>query len=172
MKWYRIVWVLSLLFVLAIAAHAVTSVAATGVVHSVGTVNGVNYIKIQEASGYILTADCSAGGQVGYECQTATPGETAWGRATCSGGYCSWACLDVVDSCAGSTTTLALNGTVVGKDLCAGVMYMTLHVGSSDIRTRCPGDMYDDCDSVPMNSAVAAGISLHCNDSQWFYLIQ
>lgn len=165
--------IFAFLFVSNVDSVHSSSVSATGIVDSVWTSGGMRYLRILRSDNSTLTADCGSSTSAidTQECSIATPQETSWGRADCNGGFCSWSCLDVVDNCSGSETIVGISGTVVGKDLCAGNLYLTVLVsGSGEIRARCLGDLYDDCDSKALNSSVNAGIRLKCSDGEWSYV--
>lgn len=145
-----------------------TSVSATGVVEQITSTT----LRIERPDGSKLNASCTNSEYPTIECNSAIIGKAALGRATCSEGFCAWTCLDVVDNdCNEDPTIVSLyGGIVIGKDLCAGVFYLTLLVGESEIRARCEGDLYNDCDNLTLNSSISAAMSLFCSDAKWFYV--
>lgn len=149
-------------------AASASSVSATGVVDQVTSTT----LRIARPDGTKLNATCPSTGYPSYECPAADLGEEAWGRATCSGGQCEWSCIEVVDECGSEGFVVSLSGTVGAKDMCAGVLYLTLLPnGGGEVRAPCLGDVYDLCDAVDLNDTVGTGIRLKCGDGVWEWVI-
>lgn len=95
----------------AIVAQATSYVSASGTVHSKSSYvivttyqcgnnicNLATYyetLKIEQADGSKVNADCMISDAMRVQCQSAYIGQAASGSATCNGGYCSWNSLNL-----------------------------------------------------------------------------
>lgn len=147
------------------AAHATTSVSATGVVHSVWTTMGVTHLKIEEPDGNKVAAACNANIFTTEECAIATVGEAAWGRATCSGGVCTWTCLDVENQCLSNGQLFTFNGTVLSKESCTGILYLTMLSNGTELTAQC--DNYEECQDVDIDQPIAGSMLFKCGETNW-----
>lgn len=152
----------SIFHLTSLPSHGV-SIAATGHVDAVNSTE----LRIIRPDGTTLNALKGTDPYVGFEFNAATVQRVAWGRASCSGGVCTWTCLDTVPEC-NSFFDVTFNGPVVAKDLCAGILYVTIDSGQGFIRSRCAGAQgYAECDALTMDQRVEAVITVGCGDGEW-----
>lgn len=142
-----------------------SSVSATGTVFDKYNVLGVPHLKIERSDGSKLAASCDSGFPVDAECEGASIGETAWGRASCFMGVCEWGCLDVIHDCSPSEIdSFYLTGTVIEKSFCAGNVYMTILRNGSEIYGFCPGST---CNGVDVQDSMSGFLDVGCGNSEW-----
>lgn len=140
-----------------------TSISATGVIDQLTS----DSLRIERPDRSKLKALKGNDPYVGFEFGAAYVGKEAWGRASCVNGICTWTCLDGVPEC-DSFFDVELSGTVVGKDLCAGIIYITISTDQGLVRSRCEGaDGYAACDALMLNETVGAIITVGCGDGKW-----
>lgn len=152
-----------LVFTLFSVTCEATSISATGVIDQVTT----DSLRIERPDGSKLKALKGNDPYVGFEFNAAYVGKEAWGRASCVNGVCTWTCLDGVPEC-DSFFDVELLGTVVGKNLCAGVIYITISTDQGLVRSRCEGAKgYAACDALMLNETVKAVITVGCGDGKW-----
>lgn len=150
----------------ATTAHA-SVVSATGTVHSRFITSEGQWLKIERPDGSKVAALCLDSGDdayIGYECGTANIGEPAWGEAACSGGFCTWTCIDVTTTDCNSWTFPIITGTLVQKDSCAGELYATVRQSDgSEVVAHCDGPgMEAECQSTSINQQVTAYLRFGC----------
>lgn len=163
---FACVSIVLLLASMSVPIHA-SSVSATGQVHSIWTSGGVTFLKIERPDGSKVAADC-ASGVIANECAIANIGDDAWGRASCTMGYCAWTCIDVNPYCSEYSSGQHIQieeAGVSGKESCAGVTYLTLiAVGLGEFKARCNSQSQSACDTVILNDTVNADIHFFCNE--------
>lgn len=146
-------------------AQGETSFTASGDVYSINSTNG---LKIQKADGSKVAALRGNNPLVWLEYDNASPGEYAFGRATCNGGVCVWSCLEVVDECTTGGKYFALSGVVTGKDSCAGVLFVTVLINTGgEMRAPCLGEVAAMCQGVDIGESVYTEFDLTCGDTYW-----
>lgn len=171
----RIVSVL-VLFFLTVTCLSASSVSATGVVHSTSVNSQGVSLKIERPDESKVNALCEDG-LIAFECAIAEGNEPAWGRASCSGGACIWSCLDVDygPSCQSWQQFEFNDAKVIGKELCAGELYMTVLLANNtdEIVAHCEGaQMYAACQNVAINQTVHVIVDFGCNVEKNWILVE
>jgi hypothetical protein len=74
----------------------------------------------------------------------------------------------VIQSSGGSAgITLHFTGPVTGKHMCAGVLYLTMLVGTGEVTSKCDSATWDDCQNAPVGSTVNATLWFEHDEGTW-----